>query len=114
MMDSRLHGSFGVITCGACQLKALKPECLILVGSGLFGATFYLVTLKINTLPSNNCFSHRNVLQNGVSALSKMVLKELGFLTKNSNFVHFRPYDLVQFRQHVVQIMYEETLDLQC
>ena len=31
--------------------------------------------LEINSLALNNCFSYRNVFQNGVNTLSKMVLK---------------------------------------
>ena len=53
-----------------------------------------------------------------VNALSKMGLKELGFLSKSSNFVHFGQYDLVQISPacspNTYQIMYGETLDLQC
>ena len=48
------------------------------------------------SLPSNNCFSQRHVLQNCVNVLSKMVLKELGFMFKSSIFVHFGLYGLVQ------------------
>ena len=71
-------------------------------------------SLKINSLPSNNnSFSHRHVLQNGVNALPKMVLKELGFLFKSSNFVHFELYDLIQVSQesspNTYQIKYGET-----
>ena len=36
-------------------------------------------SLEINPLASNNCFSYRNVFQNGFNALSKMVLKSLIF-----------------------------------
>ena len=53
-------------------------------------------SLKINSLPLNNCFSYRNVLQNGVNSLSKKVLKNSGFCSKALNCVHFGPYDLVQ------------------
>ena len=38
----------------------------------------------------------KNVFQNGVNSLSKMVLKKLGFCPKPENFVHFGQYDLVQ------------------
>ena len=56
----------------------------------MFGATFNMLTLitwttvlkklkdvclQINSLASSDCFSCRNVLQNGVDALSKMVKK---------------------------------------
>ena len=54
-------------------------------------------SLKIHSLPSNNYFSYRYVLQKGVNALSKLDLKELVFfLSKSLYFVHFRPHDLVQ------------------
>ena len=42
-----------------------------------------------------------------VKALSKMGLKELGFLSKSSNFVHFEPYDLVQISQACSPNMYQ-------
>ena len=74
----------------------------------MFGSTFNLVTryeifgtvkdnsLKVNSLPIKYGCSYKNVLQNGVNSLSKMVLKNLGFCPKPQNFVHFGPYDLVQ------------------
>ena len=40
-------------------------------------------SLLINTLASNICFSHRNMFQNGVDALSKIVN---AFLSKSSKF----------------------------
>ena len=43
----------------------------------------------------NDCFSYRNIFQNGVNALSKMVLKTR-FCQKAQNFVQFGPYDFVQ------------------
>ena len=62
----------------------------------MFGATFNLVTsfglpqlfvgLQINNLTLNNGFSYRNVFQNGVNALSRMVLKKSGSLSKCSGF----------------------------
>ena len=76
----------------------LLTECFVLIASAIFGATFNLATrvgwitiilgtpingsLKIIILPSNNCFSDRNVLQNGVNALSKMVSKNSVFCPK--------------------------------
>ena len=51
----------------------------MLIGSAVFGATFDLVTRvgspEINNLALNNCFSYRNVFQNGVNALSKTIKK---------------------------------------
>ena len=44
-------------------------------------------SLKINSLALNNCFSHKNVFQNGVNALSKMVLKTPVFCQKAQIFV---------------------------
>ena len=74
--------------------------------------------LKFNNLPLINCFSYRNVLQNGAKALSKMVLKNSSFCQKHHNFVHFRPYDLVQILPacglNTYQIMYGEILVFQC
>ena len=53
-----------------------------------------------------------------VNALSKMSLKDTVFLSKISNFVHLGPYDLVQISHarspNTYQIMYGDTLDLQC
>ena len=40
-------------------------------------------SLLINTLASNICFSYRNIFQNGVDALPKIVD---AFLSKSSNF----------------------------
>ena len=40
-------------------------------------------SLLINTLASNICFSYRNIFQNGVNALPKIVD---AFLSKSSNF----------------------------
>ena len=67
----------------------------------MFGATFNLVTsvglmyfgtledgsLEINNLALNNCFSYRNVFQNGSNALSKIVLENAVFCQKAQNFV---------------------------
>ena len=64
---------------------------LRLLGSAMFTATFNLVAgsqitvffLLINTLVSKDCFSFRNIFQNGVDNLSKMV--DL-FLSKSLKF----------------------------
>ena len=68
----------------------------------MFGATFNLVThvrlmyffetltdgsFGNNSLALNNCFSYRNVYQNGANVLSKMVLKNPVFRQKAQNFV---------------------------
>ena len=50
--------------------------------TGIFG-TLKDGSLLINTLASNICFSYRNMLQNGVDALSKIVD---AFLSKISKF----------------------------
>ena len=82
-----------------------------------FGTVKYSI-LKINSLPLNNCFSFRNVLQNGVNSLSKMVLKNSIFCPIAQTFVHFRSYNLVQISQvcgpNTYQIMYRATWDFQC
>ena len=47
-------------------------------------------SLEINGSALNNCFSYRNVFQNGVNALSKIVLKHIFFFffgQKAENFV---------------------------
>ena len=61
-----------------CNFK-LGFTCRITV---IFG-TLKDGSLLINTLASNICFSYRNVFQNGVDALSKIVD---AFLSKNSKF----------------------------
>ena len=105
---------------------------LRLIGSAIFCVTFNLVsytcrsavifgTLKDDDrwnsiLASNKCFSHRNVFQNGVNTMSKIV--NHFFVKKAQNFVWFRPYDFVQISQtcgpNTYQIIYIETFDFQC
>ena len=51
----------------------------------IFG-TFKDGSLQINSLALNNCLSYRNVFQNGVNTLSKMVLKTRVFWSKSSSF----------------------------
>ena len=68
----------------------------MLVRSAMFGATLNNNNLKIVSLPIKYGYSYKNVLQNGVKSLLKMFFKKLGFCPKPQNFVHFRPYDLVQ------------------
>ena len=46
--------------------------------------------LLINTLASNNCFSYRNIFQNSVDALTKLVD---AFLSKSLNFVQLGSSD---------------------
>ena len=67
----------------------------------MFGATFNLVhvsdycniwntengSLEINSLALNNCFSYRNVFQNFVNALSKIVVENPVLCQKSQNFV---------------------------
>ena len=65
-------------------------------------------SLKINSLPSNNCFSYRNVLQNGINALSKMGLKNSFFFFCPKAQIMYRPIldHMICFKisQHIVQI----------
>ena len=69
--------------------------------------TLILGTLKddsllIHSLASNNYFSHRNALQNGVHTLSKMVshfVKKLKILFSLDHLI------LLKFHQHVVQYL---------
>ena len=72
----------------------------------MLGATFNLIKCV---------FSHRNVFQNGINTLSKMVNH---FCQKAQNFVHVEPYDFVQispaYGPNTYQIMYGKTLDFQC
>ena len=77
----------------------------------MFGADFNLVTrdrlpysfehwkdgsLQINILALNNCFSHRNIFQNDVNALSKMFFKNPVCCQKAQNFVEFGSYNFAQ------------------
>ena len=75
-------------------------------------------SLKVNSLPSKNCFSYRNILHNSGNVSSKMVYKTR-FCQNVQHFVHFRPYDLVQISlacdPNTYQIMYGGTfLNVQC
>ena len=56
------------------------------------------------TLASNNCFSHRNVFQNGVNTLSKIVNH---FFVKKHNILYGSDHYTILFKchQHVVQIL---------
>ena len=68
------------------------------------------MAMVLISIASSNCFSHRNVFQNGVNTLSKMVNH---FLSKSSIFCIFGPYDFVQISpasgSNTYQIMYGET-----
>ena len=66
-------------------------------------------SLYINSLASNNCFSHRNVFQNGVNTFLKIVNH-----LKSSKFciVRVGPYDFVHISAacgpNTYKIMYGE------
>ena len=95
-----------------------------MIGSAMFGATFNLAgytcrsavmfgTLKddslCNILASNNCFSHRNVFQNGANTLSKIVNH---FFEKNRT--KFCMARTIQFCSHFTSMWskyYGETSD---
>ena len=98
------------------------PKSLTLIGSAMFGATFNLVTrvgstvifgtrkgysLQINSLAFSRCFSYRNVFQNGVNALSKLVLKNSGFLSKSSKF---RVVWTIRFCSNLISMWYKHFL----
>ena len=72
-------------------------------------------SVSIGTLASNNCFCHRNVFKNGIITFSKMLTISY---QKAQNFAHFLLYHFVQISQacgpYTYQIMYGETLGLQC
>ena len=54
-------------------------------------------SLKMYSLSLNNCSRYRNVLQNGVNSLAKVVEKKnSGFCPKAQNVVDFGPYHLTQ------------------
>ena len=70
----------------------------MLIGSAMFGAAFMCRTtaifetledgiLKIISVALNKIFSYKDVFQNGVNALSKMVLRTPTFCQKAQNFV---------------------------
>ena len=89
----------------------LLTECFILLGSAMFDANSNMVirvtcqitiifgtlkdiSLKIYSLPLNNCFSHSNVLQDGVNVFSRKGFEKLDFLSENQYFVHFELYTI--------------------
>ena len=75
----------------SCQYLRLLTECFILVRSAMLQFLTWLYTgrtiiifgtlkdssLKMKSLSSNNCFSYRNVVQNGANALANMVIKKI-------------------------------------
>ena len=67
--------SFFVQTDWVCHLWC-NLNLVTRVGLSYFFGTLKDCSLKINSLALNNCFSYRSVFQNGVNALSKMVLKK--------------------------------------
>ena len=84
LIQSLILQTLGSKVCKGRYTKGKSMFSLRLVRSAMYGATFKLVTtvifvtlkdgsLQIDILVSNNCFSYRNVYQNGVKALSKMV-----------------------------------------
>ena len=62
------------------------------------------ISLKINSLPLNSCFSYRNVLQDGVNPLSKIVLKTRSFVKKFKILYILDHMTWFKFRQYLVQI----------
>ena len=69
----------------SCLLQFLT--WLLLSDYRTFFGTLKDVSLLINSLASNNCFSYRNFFQNGVEALSKLVD---AFLSKKSKLTSER------------------------
>ena len=59
--------------------------------------------LEIDSLILNNCFSYRNVFQNGVNTLSKMVFKTW-FLSKSSTF---REVWTIRFCSNFTSMLYK-------
>ena len=85
------YGKFSLRLIGSASFCATLiwlhvSECLI------FG-TLKDDSLWFNVLASNNCFSHRNVFQNGVNTLSKIVNH---FCQNAQTFARFGAYDFVQ------------------
>ena len=90
----------------------------------MFGAIFNLVTrvtaiifgilkddcLKDNSLPLNNCFSCRNLLQNDVNTLSKKCFKNSIFGQTAQFFKPFESYDLVQISPACFPNMYQNNV----
>ena len=87
-----------------CEKDSLRvlSECIILIGSTNFYATFNCRTnvislfgtlkdgsLQINSSAFNKRFSYRNIFQDGVKALAKIAWNK-------QNFVYFWLYDFVQ------------------
>ena len=64
-------------------------------------------SLEINPLALNNCLSYRNVFQNGVNALSKMVWKSRFFVKKLKISCSLDLAILFKLNQRVVHILTE-------
>ena len=123
-----------IVKCGFHKLRLLTECFIVVVGSVMFGATFNLhdytcwITtifgtpknggLKIKSLSSYHFFSHRNVLQIGVNALSNNGFKRTRVFIEKFIFCTFQT---IRFGSnspacspHTYQIMYGETSDFQC
>ena len=79
--------------CG-CVNKGYGKFSLRLIGSAMFGASFNLMifgkvkddSLSIHAIALNHCLCHRNVFENGVNTISKIIYH---FLLKSSKFCIF-------------------------
>ena len=60
-------------------------------------------SLQSNSLAFNNCFSFRNIYQNGVKALSKIAFKNPVFCQKAQILYISDRTIMFKFYQHVVQ-----------
>ena len=94
-----------------CSTFNLVTTCRTAV---LFG-TLKDGSLQINSLALNNCFSYRNIFQNGVNTLSKRFKKPGFFLVKKLKFcvvwiIQISP----ACGKDTFEGMYGETLDFQC
>ena len=64
--------------------------------------------LVLNTLASWNCFTCRNLFQNGANDMSECLTFETAFCKKAQNFVYSDHPILIKFRQLVVKIVIKE------
>ena len=70
-----------------------------------------MLSLQINSLALNNYFSYRNGFQNGVNALSKMVLKNAFFFVIKLKISCSLDTVLFKFHLHAVQTFLKKCME---
>ena len=76
------------------------------------------MVLEINRLALNSCFKYRNIIQNGVMALSRIVFKKSMLKKRPQNLMQFGHNDFVKISlacgTNNFQGKCGDTLDFQC